>query len=435
MPRELSPFELDRELSRVAPRARAAYISLRAGSEVTLHVPEVLTDAETLERLAGDKSDPIAPALVRYLYWLELMRGALPREGERVRRYRVDRHALDRPLSGHFTWRELLGHALRDAARRPALLDVLLERGDRLRDAGTKLYELRAEQPRFAGRSRAELELPHPDPGEHARRWLEASDDAHQSLELRSLADFVTRGLATQAADGWPRQLSLRSLSDLLGVKDWLSGLRIDAGELPAPLSAASFVRGFLRLGAAFHEALAPTAQPYCIARDPFGLARAEHGALVAGIVPTPAFLKRQLGLGKDRARAHARALSQSVLLYTRGLALRVLTAEAALAGPGSLREAFAEQATRTLGFELPESATGVFFRPRLGDAQRLAGALLAAERREQLAAEHDEDWFRNPRAIEQLRAEARVTPTTTCSSERLDAGVRALASELSAPL
>jgi len=422
---------LDRELSRFAPRARAAYRALRGGREVTLHVPEVLKDPETLERLATDESDPIAPALVRHLYWLELMRRALPREGERVRRYRVERHALDRPLSGHFTWRELLGHALRDAARRPELLDVLLQRGDALRDAGSRLFELRAELPQFGGRSRAELELPHPTPGDAAQSWLASSADASSSLELRSLADVLGHGLATEAADGWPRQLSLRSLHDLLGSADWLSGLRVNVGDLPAALSAASFLRGLLRLGAAWHDALAADSLPFSLAHDPFGLRRAEHGALFASVAASPAFLRRQLSLGKERANVHARALSRSLLLQSRLLALRVLTRDAALSGPGALREAFSEHAAGALGFEVPPNAAGLLFRPRLGDAQRFAGLLLAAERSRRLAEEHDEDWFRNPRAIEQLRAEARTPPEATYSTEAAEVGARALVREL----
>src|SRR5882724_6357099 len=189
MPRELSPFELDRELGRVVPRARAAYRALRSGRHVTLSVPDVLSDPETLDRLASDQSDPIAAPLVRFLYWLELMQRSLPSEGERVRRYRAEHQPRDKPLSGHFTWRELLGHALRDGARRPALLEVLLQRGDELRDAGTRLFEVRAELPSFGGRSRAELELPHPEIATHAHRFLKSSADALASLELRSLAD------------------------------------------------------------------------------------------------------------------------------------------------------------------------------------------------------------------------------------------------------
>jgi len=435
MPRELSPFELDRELARVVPRARAAYRTLRAGREVTLTVPEVLKDPETLDRLANDKSDPIAAPLVRHLYWLELMRHALPLEGERVRRYRGERHALDKPLSGHFTWRELLGHTLRDAARRPALLEVLFERGDALRDAGSRLFALRAELPSFGGRSRAELELPHPDIVEHARRFLNDSADAYGSLELRDVASVLDRSLAHQAADGWPRQMSLRSLNDLLGSPDWLSGLRLNVGDFPAPLSAASFVRSLLRLGAAWNDALAPAGQPHALAHDPFGLARATHGALFASVPLGPSFLRRQLGLGKERAVGHARALSQSALIFARLLSLRVLLAEPALNGPSALREAFSEQGAKALGFEPPPNAAGLFCRPRLGDAQRLAGVFLAAALAEQLAAEHDEDWFRNPRAIEQLRAETRVAPATTCTTESLDAGARSLKQTLVAGL
>ena len=433
MARELSPFELDRELAHVAPKARAAYRALRKGRDVHLKLPDVLTDPETLERLSSDTSDPIAAPLLRYLYWLELMRGALSREGARVRQYRLEFHALDKPLSGHFSWRELLGHALRDAARRPALLDVLYERGDDLRDAGTRLYELRAELPSFCDVSREALELPSADVTQVARDFLKASKAANESLGAGSLADVLEQGMATEAADGWPRQLSLRSLHDLLGSADWLSGLRLEATELPASLSAASFLRGFLRLGAAWSDALAPTQQPFCIAHDPFGLARATCGAMFAGMPLSSVFLQRQLGLGKARAQTHSRALARSAFLFTRQLALRVLQAEPALAGPSALREAFLEHATQAFGFEVPPSAAGLLFRPRLGDAQRFAGVLLAAARAAELADDHDEDWFRNPRAIEQLRAEARTAPSTTCSAEQLRAGTSAWLGTLTA--
>ena len=433
MPRELSPFELDRELSRVAPRARAAYRALRSGREVTLAVPDVLQDPETLDRLATDKSDPIAPALVRFLYWLELMRRALPREGERVRRYRGERHPLDRPLSGNFTWRELLGHALRDAARRPELLDVLLSRGDALRDAGSRLFELRASYRASPQKAARRSSCRTRNRRARRRRWLEARMMLLQPRSAQS-ERAATRGLAPEpptAGPGRYRRATWASCS----AAPMLSGLRIELGELPAPLSAASFVRALLRLGAAWHDALAPTSLPFSLAHDPFGLMRAQHGALFARIATSPEFLRRKLGLGKDRALRHARALSRSALLFSRLLALRVLTADAALAGPGALREVFSEQAARTLQFELPPGAAGLLFRPRRGDGQRRAGLLLAAERGRKLAEEHDEDWFRNPRAIEQLRAEARVAPATSCSTEELEAGARALSAALAAQL
>lgn len=433
--RELSPFELDRELARVAPKARHAYRTLRAGGEVTLRVPDVLVDEETIEQLASDASDPIAAPLLRWLYWLQLMRRALPLEGERVRQYRIERHAVDKPLSGHFSWRELLGHALRDRGRRSHLLDLLWERGDDLRDAGSRLYELRAEQPSFAGRDRAALEQPCPNLVEQARAFLASSADAYGSLELYRLSDLLERGLATAAADGWPRQLSLRTLHDLLGNADWLSGLKLDLGELPAPVSAASFVRGFTRVGAAWSDALAPAQQPYAIAHDPFGLQRAARGALFASVPQCAPFLRRQLALGKERAFEHGRALAGSTLIFARLLALRVLQGEAALRGPEALREVFSEAGTEVLGFEPPPAAAGLLFRPRLGDEQRFAGLLLAAAREEELADEHDDDWFRNPRAIDELRSEAHQPPDTRCDNALLERGAKALVTALAGKL
>jgi len=149
----------------------------------------------------------------------------------------------------------------------------------------------------------------------------------------------------------------------------------------------------------------------------------------------SPAFLKRQLGLSKERTVTHARALAQSTLLFARQLALRVLQDAPSLQGPGALGAAFSEHAPLALGFEVNPQAAGLLFRPRLGDAQRLAGVLLAAARSEQLAEEHDEDWYRNPRALEELRAAARQPPSTTCTTEALEAGAHALTAALAARL
>jgi hypothetical protein len=60
---------------------------------------------------------------------------------------------------------------------------------------------------------------------------------------------------------------------------------------------------------------------------------------------------------------------------------------------------------------------------------------LLAAERARMLRDEHDDDWFRNPRAIEQLRAEARLAPSAIADEAELERGMAALVSELSSKL
>jgi len=436
MPRELSPFELDLELARVWPRVKRTCRAIHEGElEREPNWPDVLLDPETIDRLVQDRQDPIAAPLLRSLYRLEVLRRELPHERKRVRQYRFETHALDAPLQGHFTLRQLLGHSLKDAARRPALLDVLIERSGGLRDAGARAFEARSGLPRFGNKSRDELELPVQGLPELSRRFLEQSRDAFSTLAVSSVSQVVEVGLAHGAADGWPRRLDLRELNDLLGEPSWLKGLTLELGELPAPVSPASFLRGFLRLGVAFTEALAPRGTPFSLARDPFGLSERTHGALLALLVTSPPFLARQLGLGRERALGHSRALSRSALLFSRRLSLKFLLRNAALEGTRSFAEAFSESTSLALGFEVTPNAAGVLFRPAADDGQRVAGLWLAATRYAELTRVHDDDWFRNPRAIEQLRAEAAVVPNTECSPEALVAGSRELLDLLSSRL
>ena len=67
---------------------------------------------------------------------------------------------------------------------------------------------------------------------------------------------------------------------------------------------------------------------------------------------------------------------------------------------------AFEELSQRCLGEPLPPRAAGSLFRLHADDGQRFAGLLLAAELADTLTRTHDDDWFRNPRAAEELRAE-----------------------------
>jgi hypothetical protein len=62
-----------------------------------------------------------------------------------------------------------------------------------------------------------------------------------------------------------------------------------------------------------------------------------------------------------------------------------------------------------------------------LDDGQRFAGLLLAPLRARELTESHDEDWFRNPRGVDQLRSEAALPPQCEVSPEELRAGAAAL--------
>jgi hypothetical protein len=52
---------------------------------------------------------------------------------------------------------------------------------------------------------------------------------------------------------------------------------------------------------------------------------------------------------------------------------------------------------------------------------------LLASVRARELTESHDEDWFRNPRAVDQLRSEAALPPQCETSPDDLRAGAVAL--------
>ena len=69
----------------------------------------------------------------------------------------------------------------------------------------------------------------------------------------------------------------------------------------------------------------------------------------------------------------------------------------------------------------------GALWHVHVDAAQRYAGLLTAAAKHEELTEQHDEDWYRNPRAVDQLRAETRLPPATTVSDADLDRGRAAL--------
>jgi hypothetical protein len=154
-------------------------------------------------------------------------------------------------------------------------------------------------------------------------------------------------------------------------------------------------------------------------------------GALLGSLPALPAFARRALGLGGDRLATHRRALGRALLVESRAAALRVLCRAPALRGRSALREAFEENMERAFRVQLRPDAAGTLFRLHADDLQRFAGLLLAAGDEARLRNRHEEDWYRNPRAVEQLRDEARLSPERTTTEAALQAGADALVTEL----
>jgi len=130
-------------------------------------------------------------------------------------------------------------------------------------------------------------------------------------------------------------------------------------------------------------------------------------------------FARRYLDISPHALPDVQRRLAQLWLLDLATAALRVRLRKPALASERAFREAFAELANADLALSLPLNAAGALFSLGVEDEQALVGRLGALTRAEQLVEAHDEDWFRNPRAIEQLRAEASLPPVVQADPER----------------
>jgi hypothetical protein len=434
------PVTLDREIGRLA-RAWADWRRQLACGEGLDRDPFLdareLTGRSTFEALAElPDSDPLRRPLRRWVFRLmeqRIDRGALCAVASE--RY-VERHVIETPERDRVTLSELVRRALADPARRDAWLDSLVSRCDRHSAAVGLLWERRQEIARRLG-------LDHFDALDpqlaritaSAESWLVRTQELACEWRSQSLPETLEVSLGTQAVHGWPARLSLRTLAELFRDTRLLDGLALDPGALPQAVAPASFLRGLRRLGAAFSDALAPRGLPFVLACDPRGLRRRTLGAVFASVPLGQPFLRRTLDLGRDTAREQARALWRAALLESRALALRVLLRAAALSGRAALEAAFEEQVERVFGVIVPRTVAGSLWRLHVDDPERFLAPLLAARQVERLIELHDEDWYRNPRAADQLRSETSLPPETTLDGDELQdsssALVRRLASEL----
>jgi hypothetical protein len=348
----------------------------------------------------------------------------------------VERHVIDLPERARLTLAELLAQALRDPGRRAAWLESFVGRCQRHAAAVALSWERRQEIGRRLGLEDFDALEPHAARVvDSAERWLEQSDGLAAEWRTQSLSELVDNALATEAVSGWPGRLTLRTLAELFRETRLLDGLTLDPGPLPLPLAPVSFLRGLGRLGTAFSDALAPRALPFVIGHDPRGLRRRTLGAIFASVPLSTPFCRRALGLGSAVAAAQARLLWRALLIESRAQALRVLLRAAALSSRSRLEATFEEQAERVFGVVVPRSAAGSIWRLHVDDLERFAGSMLAALRVERLIEEHDEDWYRNPRAADQLRSETSLPPETALAGDELAAGSAALLRRLSREL
>jgi hypothetical protein len=428
---ELPPYAIDDQVRRWARAERVWRQRLRSGvidpSGPFASTPLVTERSWFREVAESSWPAPQKEGLLRWSFrladgrvnaaWMALIESS----------YRVETHTISFPEPVRLTGQQLVSLTLTDAPRRTVWHDGWAEVASRTREASLGWWERRIELARRAGLGHLDgLESACVDPLSLARSVLERTNPHYASFELSDRAAYFEAALGVSASEGWPSRLSLRSLIGLLGSEDLLAGVAPELGPLPQPVAPASFLRGLLRLGSSLMRAYAPTNQPFAVASDPGGLSPHLLGALL-GSLPTRACWQLRVGgvSGRKRAQDRARQLTVVQLLHLRWMALGVILRHHVLAGSSSLLEEGGDDVERALGFPWPRSLTGVSPRLLPHASQRLLGPLLAEELHDELVQRFDEDWFRNPRALEELRHRFAAPQPHRVAAEPLEQALR----------
>jgi hypothetical protein len=402
------PFELDRKIS-AAARAWWRFRRELRVSDAKDHVFETASafaDRELFSELEEDLS-PLSVPTRRWVY--RLLEQRLHREAivAVASAFRRETEPVLAPVQAELSPRDLLASALSDRARRGPFLEALARHSKKLRDRRLALFERRsALEERFAPKLEKLSLAPNRKLATFARDLLDRTKGALDALDARDLGSALEVSLAGAARASYPSHLSLRSLVELVDGARWFDSLALDPGELPARVAPASFARGLALLGASFRRAAASTSSaPFALSNDPFALPEHTFAALFAGLPLSPEFARRKLEVSRVALFDYQRAWARAALLG------------------------------RALGFEIDPRLAGVLFAPRSDEPQRFAARLVAARLERDLVERHDEDWFRNPRAREELREQAREPVTLEIVDEALEAGVLEIERALSSAL
>lgn len=375
-------------------------------------------------------ADPLAPSLFAWASRLYLEYQTRDLVAERERAFRSEQQPIVSLGSEKFTLRELLGAALADTkGARGAWFEAIGLHAAKAGALELRRWERRQELSNALGNGSPDHEGPvRVDVAQRARALLERTDDAFAELGVKGIANLVEIGLGRGATAAWPSRLTARSLAGLFDEAKWFAHVALDLDELPEPLGTSSFLRGLAALGAALRSALASPSLPFVTSHDPFDLRGATFGALFALVPAGESFARRKLGVARTRLSDYRRDLARVLLVGARTSALRIMLGEPTLAGAETLRRDYPELVFRALGVELAPRAAAVLVRSRVSDPERFAGLLLAAMQVKRLENIHDEDWYRNPRAVEELRETARHAKGHADETD-LDGGLDALQS------
>lgn len=394
----------------------------------------------TLKELSPD--DPGRPYLASWITWLLLGRTCRVAEvNEALARHAVTVRVLSpTPLELSFRAaterltgatsegeRSLIGAALSEAASGPAdaTAELWMRRGEVLRRAGGEALEpLVQPMPSFDALRTA------------AERVLGSTDELARATLRGGWLGVIALG-AGHGDVPWPTRLTPRwLLSPFEGEARWLDVPSLQLGPLPALRGGASVTRALARLGARWADAAAARSLPYPLAHLPTSLARLRTGALLASLLRERVFLTRGLGLSGPEAGRALRQQAAVTLVATRLEAARTLALLALLRGDRRAgREEARERTRHALVSSVPASLALALPRPQPTSPARLLAPLLADADARTLRDRHDEDWYRNPRAVLWLRDRLDRAPALHVTADEVDAALAALHTRLTEAL
>lgn len=429
---EFNPVQVDRQLRRAQRSWLLWKLGTRSHDDEDASQPlaayRPITGQTLFRHVDGlPATDPLRGPLRRWVYRLAEQRINQPTLSAVDRARHEARHHPDAPGQQAVSFATLLTRALGDAPRRVPWTRVLIEDARPISARSIELWQRRRELARRMGLEHpAPIEAPLPDVVKVADSLAQTTRQRVRELALGSLAGYYERAIGADVPGQWPARISTQRLFDYFRDGDLLRSLSLTTAPLPSSVGAASFCRALGLLGGAWFEALAPEDQPFVVAHDPYGLGRHEAAALFALLPLNARFAQRHLDITPRAFPDVQRRIAQIWLLDLAVAALRVRLRGPALTSERMFRESFSELVNTDLTLSLPEQAAGALFPLGIEDEQAFLGRLLALERMDRLVEAHDEDWFRNPRAIEQMRAEANLPPAIAADPERVQ---RALAS------
>lgn len=437
--REIDPILLDRELQHAAQIATTWLRSLKEDA-IEPHQPlqrfRLLLGKARFDEISElPEHDPLRNPLRRCIArYAELRINQNWLREAAVQRY-CTQHMLTEPLRERRTVNEMLKAALTGGPLMAGWLQALLRSGGPSTETQVNLWQRRVEiADRLGLSSMDDLELPLDGAAlcAHAQSWLSQTQSMADEFRRDTLTEWLPLALGQDATEGWPAELNERNVARWFRHSRLLEELPIDTPPMPETLGASSYVRALAILGFAIREAGSSTRQPFCVARDPYSLESHGLAMCFARLLASPPFIQRNLELSSANSIDHRRCIGRVLLFESRILAAKVLLRSAARQGERALREAYPALLHQVLGVAVPDIALGVLFTPRLGDPARFCGMFLGESQFERLTETHDEDWFRNPRAVDELRSNLLLPPETATTQSKLGDGAKLLEQRLS---